>query len=176
MIPKLRRTPGVYLVGFMGSGKSTVGRLLAEELGWRFADLDDDIEAREQAPIAEIFAVRGEPEFRRIESECLASRVREVRNLQPLVLALGGGAFVTESNRALLSDAGVSIWLDCPLELVERRVAAFSHRPLAKDPAAFRKLFSDRRPVYALADYRVPAETDDAASTVRAILELPGVF
>ncbi|MBL8179573.1 MAG: shikimate kinase [Bryobacterales bacterium] len=176
MMVKLRRTPGVYLVGFMGCGKSTVGKLLAEQLEWRFVDLDDDIEGREQTPISQIFAQRGEPAFRRIEHECLNTRVQEVRNLKPLVLALGGGAFIQDDNRSLISDAGISIWLDCPFPLVERRVAAFTHRPLAKDPEAFRRLFDERRPVYALADYRIAIESDDAASAVRAIMDLPGVF
>lgn len=176
MIVKLRRTPGVYLVGFMGSGKSTVGQLLAAELGWRFADLDDDIEAREHAAITQIFSERGEPEFRRIEHECLKARVAEVRNMQPLILALGGGAFVQQNNRELLSHAGVSIWLDCPFEMVQQRVAGFTHRPLAKDPEAFRKLFDDRRLVYAQADYRIAIDSDDAAQAVRAIMDLPEVF
>ena len=176
MIVKLRRTPCVYLVGFMGSGKSTVGRLLGEELGWRFVDLDDDIEAREQMAIAEIFSQRGEPEFRRIEHQCLAARVEEVKNVKPLVLALGGGAFVQEENRTLIQKAGISVWLDCPFALLDRRVAGFSHRPLAKDPAAFRKLFEERREIYARSDFRVPVENDDAAAVVRAIMDLPGVF
>lgn len=176
MIVKLRRAPGVYLVGFMGSGKSTVGKMLAEELGWRFADLDDDIEAREQMPITRIFSERGEPEFRRIEHECLAARVNEVQDFRPLVLALGGGAFVQEQNRAILEKAGITVWLDCPFDLLERRVSGFEHRPLAKDPAAFRKLYDERRALYALSDYRVPIEGDDASATVRAIMDLPGVF
>ncbi|MBS1825309.1 MAG: shikimate kinase [Acidobacteria bacterium] len=176
MIVKLRRAPGVYLVGFMGSGKSTVGQLLAEELGWRFVDLDDDIEAREQMPITRIFSERGEPEFRRIEHECLAVRVNEVRDFRPLVLALGGGAFVQEQNRLILEKAGITIWLDCPFDLLERRVAGFEHRPLAKDPAGFRRLYEERRALYALSDYRVPIVGDDAAATVRAIMDLPGVF
>ena len=176
MIVKLRRTPGVYLVGFMASGKSTVGQLLATELGWRFADLDNDIEAREQTPISQIFTERGEPEFRRIEHECLEARVAEVRSVQPLILALGGGAFVQQNNRDLIAKAGISIWLDCPFELVEQRVAGFTHRPLAKDPQAFRNLFEERKAVYALADYRIAIEGDDAAQAVRAIMDLPEVF
>lgn len=80
----------MFLVGFMGCGKTTVGRLLAEELGWTFADLDDDIEARENAAISRIFAERGEAEFRRIETECLKARVEEIRASRPLVVAAGG--------------------------------------------------------------------------------------
>src|SRR6202041_1849842 len=68
---RLKRTPGLYLVGFMGSGKSTVGRHLVQRLGWSFFDLDHEIEAAEKTTIAELFDTRGEPEFRRIESEML---------------------------------------------------------------------------------------------------------
>ena len=176
MMVKLRRTPGVFLVGFMGSGKTTVGHLLAAELGWQFADLDADIEARENEKITEIFAQRGEPEFRRLEHECLAERTSEVRSVKPMVLALGGGAFVEERNRELIGSAGISVWLDCPFELLDRRVAGFEHRPLAKDPVAFRRLFEERQRVYALSDYRVAVTSDDPEVTVRAILDLPGVF
>lgn len=163
-------------MGFMGSGKSTIGKLLAQELGWRFADLDEDIVAREHTSISEIFEKRGEAEFRRIEHECLAARVRQVRHQHPLVLSLGGGAFPVEANRALLADAGISIWLDCSFERVKRRVAGFAHRPLARDPEAFRKLFAGRRASYALADYRIRIRSDNPERAVRAIMELPGVF
>ena len=70
---RLKRTPGIYLVGFMGSGKSTIGRLLAEKIGWPFFDLDQEIEAREGATIAAIFEARGEAEFRRIEAAALVA-------------------------------------------------------------------------------------------------------
>ena len=85
----LKRTPAIYLVGFMGSGKTTVGRLLAERLGWSFVDLDDNIEARERMPIAEIFETRGEPAFRAIEAEVLRGLVQAVKAGRPLVIALG---------------------------------------------------------------------------------------
>src|SRR6185295_16056948 len=96
MILKLKRTPGIFLVGFMGSGKSTVGRVLAEELGWGFADLDEDIEKREGMAIAEIFDSRGEAEFRKAETAALRERVRMVEGGRPWVIALGGGAFLNE--------------------------------------------------------------------------------
>src|SRR5271169_400595 len=93
MILKLKRTPGIYLVGFMASGKTTIGRLLADELGWTFADMDQDIEFEQAASIARIFEARGEEEFRRIEQEALRRRVGEVERGTPMVVALGGGAF-----------------------------------------------------------------------------------
>src|SRR3954454_16371813 len=82
---KLKRTPGIYIIGFMGSGKSTVGRLLADEIGWRCADLDDDIEASQRASVSEIFASRGEQEFRRIEHEALVRQIHSIRRGTPTV-------------------------------------------------------------------------------------------
>src|ERR1700681_758150 len=102
MILKLKRTPGIYLVGFMASGKTTIGRMLADELGWSFADLDEDIEAAEGRAIADIFDSDGEEDFRKIERSAIQKRVNEVGHGKPMVVALGGGAFAQESNHALL--------------------------------------------------------------------------
>src|SRR5512142_2087422 len=126
MILKLKRTPGIFLVGFMGSGKSTVGRALAEELGWGFADLDEDIEKREGVPISQIFDTRGETEFRHAETAALRERVRSVEGGHPCVIALGGGAFLSDENFQMVSNNGVSIWLDCPFSTVELRLSAYA--------------------------------------------------
>ncbi len=98
---RLKRAPGIYLVGFMGSGKTTIGRLLAARLGWSFADLDEEIEAAERATIAAIFEERGEPEFRRIEAEMLRQHVRSIERGKAAVIALGGGAFAQQQNREI---------------------------------------------------------------------------
>jgi shikimate kinase len=177
MILKLKRTPGIFLVGFMGSGKSTVGRALAEELGWEFADLDDDIEQREGMSISQIFDTRGEAEFRRAERVALQERVRSVERGKPCVIALGGGAFLSEENFAIVNNNGVSVWLDCPFSAVERRLAGqhvkYNHRPLARDSEKLRELFAVRRTGYERADYCVSVENDDAALTIAKILALP---
>lgn len=170
---RLKRTPGLYLVGFMGSGKTTVGRLAAARLGWTFADLDDDIEAAEGVSISEIFAARGEAEFRRIETEALRARVCEIAAGRPTVLALGGGAFVQPANYELIENHGVSVWLDCPLPVLEARVQCAGHRPLARDPKKFAELYEARRPFYSRADFRVPVEEYDPAGAVDALLALP---
>lgn len=177
---KLKRTPGLYLVGFMASGKSTVGRHLAHRMGWSFFDLDVEIEAAEKTPIAEIFAGRGEAEFRRIEGEMLRDHVRWIERGRPAVLALGGGAFTIEPNRALLADHGISVWLDCPFDVVRRRIAEqHQHhgpvRPLAQDPEKFAALYDARRVHYQLADARVEIASDDPEQTVTAILSHPGL-
>jgi shikimate kinase len=172
MILKLKRAPGIYLVGFMAAGKTTIGRLLAEHLGWHFVDLDEDIEAREKLTIAEIFDTRGELEFRKIESNALAQRVRAIERGAATVVALGGGAFAQESNFQLVADHGIAIWLDCPAEIAWRRVAATSHRPLARDREKFLELHAARRAFYSRADGRIEITSDDPALAVDAILEL----
>jgi shikimate kinase len=170
---KLKRTPGIYVVGFMASGKTTVGRHLAERLGWNFFDTDNEIEAAERTTIAEIFDTRGEAEFRRIETRIISHHVRWIERGRPAVVALGGGAFVAQANRDLLEHNGVTVWLDCPFEVVERRVALASHRPLARDAQQFAALYHARSEVYRLADIRVPIESDDPAGVVEAILTHP---
>ncbi len=170
---RLKRTPGLYVVGFMASGKSTVGRHLANELGWSFFDIDDEIERAEKTTIASIFDRRGEAEFRRIESLIVAQHVHWIERGRPAVLALGGGAFTEGPNRDLLLQHGMAIWLDCPLDVVKHRVAQASHRPLARDPETFAALYHALRECYAQADLRIPIESDDPAITVQTILAHP---
>ena len=161
----------IYLVGFMGSGKSTVGRRLAERLELPFVDLDDDIEAAAGRTIASIFSEDGEQAFRDAEHAALAARVG---SSESFVLALGGGAFTFERNREVMRGAGTSVWLDCPFEVALRRVAGFEHRPLAKDPVQFRALFEKRAADYAQADVRIPVVSDDAGEAVAKIVEALG--
>ncbi|MBM3758836.1 MAG: shikimate kinase [Acidobacteria bacterium] len=172
MILKLKRSPGIYLVGFMGCGKSTVGAMLADEIGWRFLDLDERIESQQTTTIAGIFEEQGEEAFRKIETAALVDVIRETFRGRASVVALGGGAFPWPGNREKLEDAGVTIWLDVPLERLEKRVAGAEHRPLAKDPVRFRELFEKRRPEYAKADYTIPFDSDNPKDAVEAILAL----
>jgi shikimate kinase len=173
MILKLVRTPAIYLVGFMGSGKTTIGKLLAERLGWSFVDLDAEIEAEQHASIPEIFEKCGEAHFRELETEALRKRARMVRAGRPMVMALGGGAFARPENCAVLEDNGVTVWLDCPFEMAQQRVGADANRPLARDPAKFAELYEKRRECYARAEYRVEVTNDDPEITVEAICALP---
>jgi shikimate kinase len=173
MILKLKRTPGIYLVGFMGCGKSTVGRHIAKHMGWRYADLDEDIEGREQMSIPEIFDQKGEVEFRRIEAEMLNRRVHEIAKGVPWVVALGGGCFAQENNYELIVNHGVSIWLDCPLEMVKARISHSTHRPLARDPEAFERLYHERRSFYERADFRIEIGEGGSPAAAENILALP---
>lgn len=173
MILSLKRTPGIYLVGFMGSGKSTIGRLLADELGWRFVDLDHEIERAEGESVPSLFETRGEEEFRGIEHRVLRRLVRDIENGHPYVVALGGGAFAQPRNSEMLANNGVAIWLDCPLDIVESRVGRSHHRPLARDLDAMRRLYRSRREHYSKADYRIEVDDREPGTHVAAILRLP---
>jgi shikimate kinase len=173
MILKLKITPAIYLVGFMGCGKSSVGRALAEELGWSFIDLDEDIETCAGAPIAHIFDTHGEANFRALETEALKKRVQIARSGQPQVISLGGGAFTIEQNIELVLNHGVTVWLDAPFDVIERRIAQETHRPLARDPVRVKELFDQRRGGYALADYRIETGEDDPTAIVARIMALP---
>jgi shikimate kinase len=161
MLLKLKRTPGIYLVGFMGSGKTTIGRALA------------DIEAAQGMSIADIFDARGEEEFRNIERAAMRKRVGEVERGKPMVVALGGGTFSEAANQALLDANGLTIWLDCPFTRVCSRLEGSTNRPLARDPEKFQQLFEDRRPDYSQAAHRIEIDSDDPAAIVASILKLP---
>jgi shikimate kinase len=173
MILKLKRTPGIYLVGFMGSGKTTVGERLAEELGWSFVDVDEDIVKREGRSIVDIFDTGGEQAFRELETDCIRKRVRMIQTGRPMVVALGGGAFAQDANFQLLQENGVSIWLDCPIERIRTRIEHCTDRPLARDPERFATLYEQRKAAYARADYRIAIENDDPSVALTHILQLP---
>jgi shikimate kinase len=149
----MRRRRVIYLLGFMGCGKTTVGERLARGLGWPFIDLDATIEAGQGLTIKEIFEQAGEAFFRAIEHAALA----EASKAEPVVIALGGGTFVQKSNLDLIREVnGATIWLDCPLEELRRRCEVINNRPLFRDPASFEQLFAQRLPYYQLAEYRIP--------------------
>jgi len=173
MILKLKQTPGIFLTGFMGSGKTTVGRLLAERIGWQFCDLDQDIETAEQCSIADIFARHGEHEFRRIEADALNWRIKRLRAGAASVIALGGGTFAQTENRETIAHHGVSVWLDCPFHIVERRVQKHTHRPLAQDAQILRQLYEERQSSYSQAAFRVSVAEEDTHRTIEQIFALP---
>jgi shikimate kinase len=169
-IPASIRDRSIVLVGLMGSGKSTIGRRLAQRLGMRFADADDEIERAAGMTISDIFARFGEAHFRdgerRVISRLLAGR--------PMVLATGGGAFVNEETRALILQDSLCIWLDADIPTLVERVGRRSHRPLLKnrDPGeVLRELAAVRNPIYAEAHLRVSSASTPHDHTVRAILE-----
>ena len=146
----------IALVGFMGSGKTTVGRRLAMALDVPFADLDALVEEASGLAVRDWFAHRGEPAFRAAERAAL-SRACERFAAGGGVIALGGGAFEDERTRAWLAGRARTIWLDAPLDAILARVHGDGTRPLFGDPDAVRRLFAARAPAYARADLRVGA-------------------
>jgi shikimate kinase len=164
----------VCLAGFMGSGKTTVGVLLARQLAWRFEDLDARIEESANLSIPAIFERRGEAAFREIEREQFERAIgRTAESGEPIVLALGGGTYAQPGMVERLRDSGaVVIWLDCPVDLLLARCATVNNRPLFRDEASFRSLLAERLPFYQKADYRVAGD-DDPTHVVSKILGLP---
>lgn len=173
MTLKLKRTPGIYLLGFMASGKTTVGKAVATELGWSFADVDTEIEREQGTTIADIFSQHGEARFRDLEAEAIRRHVAHVEAGLPWVIALGGGAILRPANWSLIENNGVTIWLDCPLEIVRRRLGDDVTRPLAKDRGGLANLYDVRRPLYSRADFRIEIDSDEVSETAKRILCLP---
>lgn len=141
----------IFLVGFMGAGKTTIGRLLAERLGYAFLDLDEWIQQQVGLSIREIFERMGEAAFREMERRALHG----LEAWDEVVVALGGGAFVSEENRRQVRRLGISIWLDCPLEVILERLVGTTDRPLYRSAEQMRELWRARRPAYEQADLRV---------------------
>lgn len=166
----------VFLVGFMASGKSSVGQELARRLGWDFVDLDARIEAREHQTVPEIFRDRGELGFRVAETSAL----RDLLNESPQrnrVVALGGGAFVQERNRELLRP-WPSVFLEAPAsELWQRSLTDGVERPLRGDPQQFAQLYAERLPFYRQASFVVQTTGKPLASIcveIEGALQLTG--
>jgi shikimate kinase len=156
------KTDKLYLVGFMGAGKTTVARALGRRLGWQVEDVDERIEARERRTVAAIFAQQGEPYFRQSERQVL----HDLIPLRHAVIATGGGTFVDPENRATMLADGAVVWLDVPLTGVIDRVPADGRRPLAAARARKESHIQLRQMAYAQANGRI-----DAAAPVPEVVE-----
>jgi shikimate kinase len=161
-------TDKVYLVGFMASGKSTIGRALAARLQWQAEDIDDLIERRERRTIADIFARQGEAYFRSVEREIL----RLVLPLRHVVVATGGGTFADPDNRAAINLDGVSVWIDVPLQDLIQRIPLDGRRPLAASRADLERLYEARNDAYRMAHVRVNASRAPVLAVVDRILDV----
>jgi shikimate kinase len=148
----------------MGSGKTTVGTLLARQLAWRFVDLDDRIEEAAGLRIPAIFERLGEPAFRQIEADQMRAVLgRVVETKESTVLALGGGTYAQTGAPEFLRAANVPvIWLDSPVEVLLARCMTMTGRPLFRDENSFRALHAQRLPSYQQADHRVDSSGDPA--------------
>ncbi len=169
---RLRVDRPIVLVGMPGSGKTTMGRRLAKVLNIGFLDVDEEIQrCAGGLSVAEIFAQRGEAEFRRIERSVIA---RLLKTEPPHVLATGGGAFVNLETRALTREVAVSIWMRAGFELLIARVMrkAASRPLLSADPeGALKRLLAEREPIYAEADFVVDSRNGPPSQTIEMMLE-----
>jgi shikimate kinase len=152
----------IYLVGFMGAGKTTVASALGTRIGWRSEDIDERIEARERRSVAAIFVQDGEGYFRKAERDML----RELLPARNVIVATGGGTFADPDNRAMMLSDGAVVWLDLPLSRVIERIPPDGRRPLAADLVQLEQLYVRRGLAYAEAHVRI-----DAARPVEEIVQ-----
>ncbi|HQR37838.1 MAG TPA: shikimate kinase [Blastocatellia bacterium] len=152
VVPRPHLPERLFIVGFMGAGKTTIGKLLSDRLHWRFVDLDRRIEEEAGVPIRKLFAVHGEGRFRSLEHDALREVAREPGRS---IVALGGGAFVSEVNRAIVRRSGVSVWIDVPFRVSVKRVGGDRRRPLALSRDSMYQLYRSRLPFYHEADIRL---------------------
>jgi shikimate kinase len=147
-------TKNIFLVGMPGSGKSTVGKLLAEKLELDFYDLDNEIEKAQGRTIAEVFSEGGEDLFRKIEAEML---INTISNKDSLVIAAGGGTPCFYDGIKVMNESGVTVYLETPIELLISRTKRKQHRPLLSENHAekMKLLLSTRQNCYAQANYIV---------------------
>ena len=162
--------PGlVFLIGFMGAGKTTVGRHLARLIGWDFVDLDEEIVGTEHRSIPQIFAVEGEAYFRRREADLLAS----LRGRTRVVVACGGGTYAHEDNRRLIDRMGRAVWIQLPLEVALRRCAGGQERPLLQGESQAQALYARRLSSYRAAALKVDASglsSEEVAERIAGLL------
>jgi shikimate kinase len=168
----------VFLVGFMGAGKSTVGLALSRKLGWAFEDLDDHIQARERRSIEQIFEQSGEAAFRQAEHAALRALIGGLGASSPTVVAVGGGAFAQANNAALLDETGFSvIFLDAPVEELFRRCQEQKlDRPLRRNLEEFRRLYESRRSCYMKAAVRIETGGKDVEEVAAEVVQSLGLL
>ncbi len=165
----------VFLIGYRGSGKTTVAAALAQRLGWPWLDADAELERRTGKTIKQIFAEQGEPVFRDLESDILANLVRLDRH----IVALGGGVVLREANRRLLAGRGKIVWLQASPEMLQARICGDAttaeRRPNLTGQgglAEIRTLLAERTPIYAsCADLTVDAESRPADEIAGQIID-----
>ena len=157
----------MYLVGFMGAGKTTVARAMAKRLDWQAMDIDELIEARERQTVAALFAKQGEAYFRARERAVLL----EQAGARHAIVATGGGTFVDPQNRAIIHHDGVSVWLDVPLDRLIARIPVDGRRPLAADRAEFERLYLARRAAYEQAHHRIDAARATADEVAEELID-----
>lgn len=175
---RLKKT--VAMVGMMGAGKTAVGTQVARILNVPFLDSDEEIVRAANRSIAEIFERDGEPFFRARETEVLGRLLRG----PPCILSTGGGAYLSDTNRRMIADQGIAVWLRADLELLWQRVRHKATRPLlrtANPRETLRTIYESRVPVYSLAELCVDSRADlsieeMAGNVVTALQQRPDVL
>jgi shikimate kinase len=165
----------IYLVGFMGAGKTTIGRELAARVDAPFFDLDDLIVAAEKMSIKDMFEQRGEPYFRKRERDLL----RSTKYLERAVVATGGGTFTFDENVQFIQSEGLSVYLSAPYALLRGRMEEkVTERPLLRDDVSTHELYSSRIRYYRMADVTMEIREDQTPAEIveRLILDLPKGF
>lgn len=168
----------IYLTGFMGSGKSTVGPILANTLGYEFLDIDKLIEQKSDRPIVQLFDAVGEKGFRSLEREAIS----EVAALDGYVVSLGGGTIANEDNFRLIQQSGIIVYLQLSQEEILQRVRNKQDRPMLKDshgnplsaqelPKRIEELLGRREQFYGRADIVIPTDKKKIGPTVDAIVQ-----
>jgi len=161
----------IYLVGFMGTGKTSVGKILAKKLKKEFVEMDEEIEKREGKKIVDIFRLFGEPYFRKVEKEVL----KEIASCFNLVVSCGGGVVVDEENLKILKETGVVICLKAKPSVIYERTKKTKERPLLNVPEPLKKikeLLAKRAPFYAKADYSVDTSTLAPEEVSEKVIEI----
>jgi shikimate kinase len=162
----------IYLIGFMGSGKTTIGRELASRIDTPFFDLDELVESAEKMTIREIFSLQGEPYFRKRERDIL----RSTHNLEAAVIATGGGTFTFDDNIQFIKSEGLSVYLSAPYALLRARVdEKAADRPLFTDDVATHELYTSRIRYYRMSDITIEVREEETPGEIveRLLLELP---
>jgi shikimate kinase len=162
----------IYLTGFMGAGKSSVGRALAARLTVPFVDLDEEIVARAGASIPTIFAAGGEPEFRRVEREALEALLARPE-LADAVVATGGGTVAWAGTAERLAASGVTVWLNLPFATIVERIGGLGKRdrPLFRDETQAFALYRERLAAYRRCDVEVAVAPEESPEEVAARVE-----
>ncbi len=159
----------IYLVGFMGSGKSTVGRILAEKLNMNFVDVDQLIEEEEKMKISDIFKKKGEKYFRELERR----KIKDLTKGENLVISTGGGLGADRENMDLMKKTGFVVWLDVSLDEIIKRCEGDKNRPLLNQSYEnIKKLYEKRKPVYKMAHIHIKTDNKNPENIAKEIIDV----